>query len=73
MKKKGLSRLNPLKDEQTTLALLAIILALAALWAIGCGGGGGSYSTPTPTTPMATPTAAANTWRYASRNDLRRA
>lgn len=39
MKKSGLSRLNPLKDEQTTLALLAIILALAALWAIGCGGG----------------------------------
>jgi hypothetical protein len=64
MKKSGLSRLNPLKDEQTTLALLAIILALAALWAIGCGGGGSS-STPTP--------AAANTWRYASRNDLRRA
>jgi plastocyanin len=47
-------KINPFKDEQTALALLAIILAAAALWAIGCGGGGGSYSTPTPTSPTST-------------------
>lgn len=49
-------KMNPLKDEQTALAILAIILAVVALWAIGCGGGGGSYSTPsTPTTTTPTP------------------
>jgi plastocyanin len=52
--------INPFKDEQTALAVLAIILAVAALWAIGCGGGGGSYSTSTPTSPTSnTPTPAA--------------
>jgi plastocyanin len=43
------------KDEQTVVAALAIVLAVAALWAIGCGGGsGGSYSSSTPTTPSTT-------------------
>jgi plastocyanin len=46
-----------LKDEPTILALIAIILAFAALWAVGCGGGaGGSYSAPTtPSTTTTTP------------------
>jgi plastocyanin len=48
-------KINPFKDEQTNLAVLAIILAAAALWAIGCGGGSGAYSTPTPTSPTPTP------------------
>jgi plastocyanin len=48
-----------IKDEQTTLAVLAIILASVALWAIGCGGGsGGSYSGLSPTTPSTTTAAA---------------
>jgi plastocyanin len=52
---------NLFKDEQTTLAVLAIILAIAALWAIGCGGGGGSYSTSTPTSPTSTPSPTSTT------------
>jgi plastocyanin len=44
-------------DEPTLLAAVAIILALAALWAVGCGGGGGGgYSTPTtPSTSTPAP------------------
>ncbi len=58
---KLISRVNPIKDEQTMLAVLAIILAVAALWAIGCGGGGGSYSSSTPTAPTTTPAPAPST------------
>jgi plastocyanin len=46
-----------LKDEPTLLAVGAILLALAALWAVGCGGGG-SYSNATPTAPSTGGTAA---------------
>jgi plastocyanin len=46
------------KDEPTLLAILAIMLAMAALWAVGCGGGGGSYSAPTtPSSSSPTPPA----------------
>lgn len=31
-------------NEQTIMLVLAIILCVAALWAMGCGGGGGAYS-----------------------------
>jgi plastocyanin len=53
--------MNPLKDEQTALSLIAIALAAVALWAMGCGGGGGSYSTPTPTAPTSSSTTPAAT------------
>jgi plastocyanin len=53
------------KDEQTAMAILAIVLAAAALWAVGCGGGGSSYSStptaPTTTTPGSTTPAGAVT------------
>jgi plastocyanin len=49
-------KLRALKDDQTTLALLAIALAMLALWAIGCGGGGGgAYAPPTNPTPTPAP------------------
>jgi plastocyanin len=49
-------KIHPFKDEQTALAILAIFLAAATLWAIGCGGGGGSNSTPTtPSTSTTVP------------------
>jgi plastocyanin len=57
-------KINLLKDEQTALAILAIILAFAALWAVGCGGGSGYSSTPTTpttTTPGSTTPAGAVT------------
>ena len=44
-----------LADEPTLYAIIAIILAVAALWAVGCGGGGGAYATPT--TPSASTSA----------------
>src|SRR5438067_6621404 len=50
-----------LKDEPTVLAIIAIILAAAALWAVGCGGGGGAYSTPTTPSSSASTTPAATT------------
>src|SRR5258706_3613613 len=51
------------KDEPTILAIIAISLAFAALWAVGCGGGGGgAYSAPTtPSTTTTSNTAAAAT------------
>src|SRR5437773_1861256 len=50
--------MKTITDEVTLIAILAIVLAAAALWAVGCGGGGGgAYSTPT--TPSATATPAA--------------
>ena len=48
--------MKPLKsweDEPVIYAVIAIILAAAALWAVGCGGGG-AYSTPTTPSPAAT-------------------
>ena len=50
------------KDEPTVLAIIAIILAIAALWAMGCGGG--SYSTPT--TPSTTTTTSGGSTTTAS-------
>ena len=38
-------------NEQLLILVLAIVLCVAALWAVGCGGGGGGYSSGTPTTP----------------------
>src|SRR3954468_3582287 len=62
--------MKTLEDEPTTYAILAIIIAIAALWAVSCGGGGGgAYSTPTtpststpaPSTPApSTPVTSAN-------------
>jgi plastocyanin len=50
--------MKSLKDEPTLLAVVAILLAIAALWAVSCGGGGGgAYSTPTtPSSSTSTPT-----------------
>lgn len=53
--------IHPSKDEQTGMAILAIILAVAGLWAIGCGSSGSSSTTPTtptPTTATTTPSSA---------------
>jgi len=51
-----------IKDDAITYAIIAIILAVAALWAIGCGGGGGGYSTPTtPSGSTSTPSTPAPT------------
>jgi plastocyanin len=49
-------------NEQVVMLILAIVLCVAALWAIGCGGGSSysgtptspSTSTPAPTTPAPT-------------------
>jgi plastocyanin len=53
--------MKTIKEDPTLIAIVAILLAAAALWAVGCGGGGGgAYSTPTtpssptPTTPAPT-------------------
>jgi plastocyanin len=51
--------LNQTSNEQVVMLILAIVLCVAALWAIGCGGGGSysaaptspSTSTPAPSTP----------------------
>lgn len=43
-------------NEQVGMLILAIVLCVTALWAIGCGGGG-SYS-PAPTSPSASTPAA---------------
>ena len=40
-------KMKSFKDEPAIVAIIAILLAVIALWAISCGGGGGSYSTPT--------------------------
>jgi plastocyanin len=55
--------MKTLKDEATPFAILAIILAVVALWAIGCGGGGGgAYSSPTtPSTSSPAPSASTST------------
>jgi plastocyanin len=45
--------MKTIENEPTLFAILAIVLAVVALWAVGCGGGGGAYSTPT--TPSSTP------------------
>lgn len=42
------------KDEPVLYALIAIALAFAALWAVGCGGGGTAYSSAAPTAPSTT-------------------
>ena len=39
-------KIKSFKDEPAIVAILAILLAVIALWAISCGGGGG-YATPT--------------------------
>ncbi len=40
-----------LGNEQMLMLVLAIILCLTALWAVGCGGGGSYNGGTTPTTP----------------------
>jgi plastocyanin len=39
------------ENDQIVIFVLAIILAVVALWAIGCGGGGGGSYSGTPTAP----------------------
>ena len=55
--------MKTIKEDPTLIAILAILLAAAALWAVGCGGGGGAaYSTPTtPSSPAPTTPAPAAT------------
>ncbi|HTL00816.1 MAG TPA: hypothetical protein VL243_01260 [Vicinamibacterales bacterium] len=54
-------------DEPVIYAIIAIILAAAALWAVGCGGGGGgAYSAPT--TPSPAPTTTPSTGSTTSAN-----
>jgi plastocyanin len=54
--------MKTIKDDPTLMAIIAIILAAAALWAVGCGGGGGgAYSTPTAPSASTSATPAAAT------------
>jgi plastocyanin len=48
--------MKTIKDEPIVFAVLAILLGVAALWAVGCGGGG-AYSTPTTPSASGTTTA----------------